>query len=197
VLEPMEEIAEVRDQARAAGDPLADLVALVTVDAEGLPSARMVVMRGLSRQGIEVMVSALSPKVRDLEATGRYQLLLYWRSVQRQFRLRGSYRVLSAPAREPIWARKRHESKLLDHYYERFQEQSSVLASREALLEGIEALRTRYPDPAEVPIPEATRLIRFEPAEVELWAGSDEDRLHRRWRAKSEGEGWSRELLVP
>lgn len=199
MLEPLEEIADARHHATKMNDPMADLCVLATVDAEGLPSARVLVLREISREGIEVMVSALSPKYRALEATGHYELVLFWKSVGRQFRLRGRYTVLPPEEGQKYWDHKRHTSKLLEYFYEEIQEQSTPMAERTVLVDGIDGLKKRFPDPAAIPIPESARVIRFEPTRIELWTGSEKDRLHRRWEATRDAgeDGWSRRMLVP
>ncbi len=197
MLEPMEEIAASRDAAREAKDPMTDFCTLATVDDHGCPQARVVVLRDLHSGGVELMISRKSPKFRHLEATGKYQILLYWKTLGRQFRLSGDYQILPPEAREKVWSYKRHTSKLLEHFYEEYQEQSTPLASREDLVTGIASLKAKYPEASETPLPPSAAQILFAPHRVELWYGSEEDRLHRRWLATRSRNAWERQLLTP
>ena len=89
-----------------------------------------------------------------------------------------------------------HESRLLDVYYAVYGAQSSAVPSRERFLEGIDALRTRYPTSEAVPRPDLLRGVYLVPDRIEAWRGSP-DRLHDRRRFVREADGWREETLVP
>lgn len=194
--DPMAELAWDRERARAAGDPFADLCILATTDGEGVPGVRTLVLRDVGPQGVGLLVSAKSPKWDPL-AAGRYECLLVWLTIRRQYRIRGGLDPMPPERVAAYWAQKMHESRLLDLYYEACQPQSSVVASREAFLAGIEALRARHPVPEAVPRPDLLRGVYLVPAQVEIWRGSP-DRLHDRRRfRRTPGGGWTEEVLVP
>lgn len=193
----MARVVALRDEARAAGDPMADLCVLATADGSGQAEARALVVRGLGPGGVDLMLSEHSPKYHALDAWGRYEVLLFWRTISVQVRLRGDFADGPEALRDEVWARKRLESKLLDHFYAEVQPQSTALESRDQLLEGIEALRERWPEAPQVPLAPGTRLLRLRPQRVEGWRGSEGDRLHHRWEATREGDAWTSRLLVP
>jgi pyridoxamine 5'-phosphate oxidase len=193
--DPIAEIVAERERARVAGDPLADLCILATSDGGGAPGVRALVLRDVGPDGLGLLISATSPKWEPLRS-GRYEGLLLWTSVQRQYRVRGGLRPMPDALVERYWRRKVHESRLLDVYYDEVQPQSSVVASREAFREGIEALRRLHPTPDAVPRPSLLRGVYLVPLRIEAWHGSP-DRLHDRCVYIRAGAGWRVDILVP
>jgi pyridoxamine 5'-phosphate oxidase len=143
--DPITEIAAERERAGAASDPLVDVCFLATADAGGQPSLRALSLRHVEPTGVGILISGHSPKAADLDATGRCELLILWKSIARQYRLRGRLEPMSDERRAEYWALKAHSSKLLEHYYEEVAPQSTPLADRPGFLGAIEALRSRSP----------------------------------------------------
>jgi pyridoxamine 5'-phosphate oxidase len=196
--DPIAELVADRERARAAGDPFADLCVLAThdpADPGGAPGVRTLVLRDAGPQGIGLLVSGQSPKWPPLEA-GRFECLLVWLAIRRQYRIRGALSPMPEARLREYWGQKVHTSRLLDVYYDRFQPQSSPVASRAAFLDGIESLRRAHPSPDAVPRPERLRGVYLVPARIEVWRGSA-DRLHDRRRFSRAGDGWREEVLVP
>jgi pyridoxamine 5'-phosphate oxidase len=196
--DPIGLVVDDRARARAAGDPLVDLCVLATAGcatAGDAPGVRPIVLRDVGTQGIGLLISRTSPKWEPL-SLGRYELLLLWLTIRRQYRVRG--RIAPMPERlvETYWNQKVHESRLLDVYYATYGAQSTAVPSRERFLEGIEALRACYPTADAVPRPELLQGVYLVPDRVEAWRGSP-DRLHDRRRFVREAGGWREETLVP
>ena len=194
-LDPLGLIVADRERARAAGDPFADLCVLATAQEPGQPGVRPIVLRDIGPAGIGLLISQASPKWAPLSA-GRYELLLVWLTIRRQFRVRGGVTPMPEALVEKYWSQKVHESRLLDRYYATYGVQSSVVPSRDRFLEGIEALRREYPSPESVPRPDLLRGVYLVPERIEMWRGSP-DRLHDRRRYDRDGAGWREETLVP
>jgi pyridoxamine 5'-phosphate oxidase len=193
--DPLAEIVHERERARAAGDPLVDICILATVEGRSAPGVRPLVLRDVGPQGLGLLISASSPKWRPVQS-GRYECLLLWTTVRRQYRVRGSLTPMPGDLVERYWQLKTHESRLLDLYYEEFLPQSSPVHSREHFREGIEALRRRHPTPTAVPRPPRLRGVYLVPFRVEAWHGSP-DRLHDRCVYLRRGNGWRPQVLVP
>ncbi|HSE94173.1 MAG TPA: pyridoxine 5'-phosphate oxidase C-terminal domain-containing protein [Methylomirabilota bacterium] len=193
--DPIAEIVAERERARAAGDPLADVCLLATSGGVGAPGVRPLILRDVGPDGVGLLVSATSPKWEPLRG-GRYEGLLLWTSVRRQYRVRGGLAPMPEPLVERYWSQKVHESRLLDVYYETAQPQSSVVASHEAFRSGIEALRARHPTPDAVPRPPLLRGVYLVPFRVEVWHGAL-DRLHDRRAYVKTPAGWRVDVLVP
>jgi len=164
------------------------------MDAEA-PGVRPIVLRDVGPQGIGLLISRTSPKWEPL-SSGRYELLLLWLTIRRQYRVRGKIAPMPEALVETYWNQKVHESRLLDVYYATYGAQSTAVPSRERFLEGIEALRQRYPTSEAVPRPELLRGVYLVPDRIEAWRGSP-DRLHDRRRFIREGGGWREETLIP
>lgn len=196
--DPIGLVVDDRVRARAAGDPFADLCVLATAghaqDADA-PGVRPIVLRDIGPQGIGLLISRTSPKWEPL-SSGRYELLLLWLTIRRQYRVRGQIAPMPEDLVERYWNQKVHESRLLDVYYATYGAQSTSVPSRERFLEGIETLRRRYPTSETVPRPELLRGVYLIPDRIEAWRGSP-DRLHDRRRFVREGGGWREETLVP
>jgi len=194
-VDPIAEIVADRERARAAGDPLVDACILATSDGHGAPGVRALVLRDVGEQGLGLLISASSPKWEPLRS-GRYELLILWQTVHRQYRVRGSLTPMPEDRVEEYWRRKVHASRLLDLYYDRVQAQSTPVDSREAFMAGIDTLRRSHPTPDAVPRPALLRGIYLVPGRIEIWRGSS-DRLHdRRLFTRSPG-GWREQVLVP
>jgi pyridoxamine 5'-phosphate oxidase len=196
VEDPIREIVQEREQARQRGDPLAEVCYLVTVSEAGRAEARALTLRDVTGRGIGVLINRTSPKWRQLSETQAATVLIHWPSVRRQYRIWGAVAPMEPERVDEYWRRKSHGSKLLEHYYTEFQPQSGVVASREAFLAGIEALRRRYPNRDAVPVPRSLAGIYVVPGEIEAWHGSEE-RLHDRRRYRRAGDGWEAVTLVP
>ena len=196
-VDPIALVVEDRARARAAGDPFVDLCVLATSGAEkaGPPGVRPIVLRDVGPQGIGLLISRTSPKWEPL-SSGRYEVLLLWLTVRRQYRVRGAVAPMPDALVETYWNQKVHASRLLDLYYATYGAQSTTVPSRERFLEGIEALRQRYPSSEAVPRPELLRGVYLVPERIEAWRGSS-DRLHDRRRFARVGDEWREETLVP
>jgi pyridoxine/pyridoxamine 5'-phosphate oxidase len=194
-LDPIALIVDDRARARAAGDPLADLCVLATAHDTGAPGVRPIVLRDVGPQGIGLLISRTSPKWEPL-SSGRYELLLLWLTIRRQYRVRGGTVPMPDALVETYWSQKVHESRLLDLYYATYGAQSTTVPSRERFLEGIDALRQRYASPETVPRPDLLQGVYLVPERIEVWRGSA-DRLHDRRRFHRGRTGWREETLVP
>jgi pyridoxamine 5'-phosphate oxidase len=194
-VDPIAELVSDRERARVAGDPFTDLCVLATADAQGAPGVRTLVLRDVGPQGIGLLVTSLSPKWPALEA-GRFECLLVWLAIRRQYRIRGTVAPMDPARVEEYWQHKVRSSKLLDLYYPRIQAQSTVVPSREAFLAAIEALGREHPESDAIPRPEALRGVYLLPRRIEVWRGSP-DRLHDRRLFEQVGDGWREAVLVP
>lgn len=193
--DPVAEIVHDRERARAARDPLADVCILATTGREAAPGVRALVLRDMGPQGVGLLVSATSPKWEPLRS-GRYECLLLWMTIHRQYRIRGGLAPMPEPRVDGYWVQKVHESRLLDLYYDHVQAQSSGVDSRAAFLAGIEGLRRQHPTPEAVPRPALLRGVYLVPSRIEAWRGSP-DRLHDRQLFTRSGSGWREQILVP
>lgn len=183
------------EEARAAGEQEPEGMTLSTVGADGQPSARIVLYRGLSDGGLRFFTNGRSRKGRELAArdgvAARASLTFWFRTLARQVRVEGTVEPLSAEESDAYF-RARPRGHQLGAWA---SEQSEAIASR-AVLEQRFAEATRRFEGREVERPPHWGGYRVRPATIELWQGRD-DRLHERRRFTRTADGWREELLSP
>ena len=189
--EPMTLFADWLTEAVAAGVDEPHAMTLSTVDADGAPDARVLILKDLDTAGWHFATSAISAKGRQLAADPRVALTFHWREQGRQVRVRGTARAADpAVSRRDFLARP--EGSRIATLAGR---QSAVLADRAELDRELAAVRARLAaDPGLVA--EGHTVYSVHPASVEFWQ-ADRERRHVRLRYRRDADGWSRELLWP
>lgn len=195
-LNPIDEIVVQREKARESGDLMANVCFLATVTREGGGTVRALSLRDIDHRGFGVLLNGLSVKWAELQSGRGFELLMYWPTVSRQYRIRGRLTPMDEEDRIRYWDRKTHGSKLLEHYYPTFEPQTTVVSSRDRLVSGIDELEKRFPDESSVPLPDSLIGVYVEPDQIETWH-SGEGRLHDRHRYTRAADGWKIEVLVP
>jgi pyridoxamine 5'-phosphate oxidase len=171
--------------------PLAEAMTLATVDVEGAPDARMVLLKGFDERGFRFHTNYESQKGRQLDGAREAAIVVYWRELDRQVRARGAVERLSAEESDEYWRTRVRESQLGAWA----SAQSSPVASREELDEAAAAADERFAG-ADVPRHEHWGGYLLRPESVEFWQGQIA-RLHDRFRYTRAGEGWVIERLAP
>jgi pyridoxamine 5'-phosphate oxidase len=171
----------------------ADACALATVDAEGLPNVRMVLLKQWDPRGFVFFTNAESAKGRELTAQPKAALALYWKSLSRQVRMRGSIERVTDVESDAYFASRPRGAQIGAWA----SQQSRPLESRAKLEEAAARFEQKY---GSGPVPRPPHWVGFRlvPLEIEFWA-EQPFRLHDRivfHRAKS-GAPWSRRRLYP
>ena len=169
-------------------EPNAMVVA--TADPEGRPSARFVLLKGLSEEGFVFFTNAQSRKGEELAANPACALLFPWHPLERQVRVDGAAEPLDRTRVEEYFASRPRNSRL-GAWASR---QSRVVAGRGELLAAYEEAERRFPD--EVPTPEEWGGYLVVPEAVEFWQGRP-GRMHDRLVYRRTPEGWRTERLAP
>lgn len=179
-------------EAAAAGVRTPEEMALATATAAGVPSVRMVLLKGHGPRGFAFYTSRESRKGAELEANPRAALVLYWAQQRRQVRIEG---VVERIGDEESFAyfRTRPRGSRLGAWA---SPQSRPLPSREELARRYADMERRYDGVDEVPLPPFWGGYLVVPAAIEFWQGQA-NRLHDRVRYEREGTGWTRERLGP
>ncbi len=169
----------------------ATAMTLATADADGQPSARIVLLKHVDDDGFCWYTDSRSRKGRELAANPRAALLFHWRDLSRQVRVQG--RVAQLPAEDADnYFRMRPEGSRFSAAASR---QSAEVESRSQLEDEVLRLRAAYPD-GDVPRPEAWLGYRLAPDYFEFWQGQD-NRLHDRIAYVADGDSWIMKRLSP
>jgi pyridoxamine 5'-phosphate oxidase len=177
---------------RAAEEvPLADAMTLATVDAAGAPDARMVLLKGFGPDGFRFFTNLESAKSRQLQAHPQAALILYWRELDRQVRIRGAVEKLPPDADDEYFAT-RPEAARIGAWA---SPQSEPLPDRDVLDERVREVTERFAG-EEVPRPEFWGGYIVRPERIEFWQGQAA-RLHDRFAYVREGDGWTIQRLAP
>jgi len=169
-------------------------MALATVDADGLPNIRMVLMKDFDQDGFVFYTNFESAKGRELLSQRKAALLFHWKSLRRQVRVRGEVEVVTDAEADAYYATRPRQSRL-GAWASR---QSRPLESRFALEKAVAAVALQYPL-GDIPRPAHWSGFRVRPTEIEFWKDGA-FRLHDRvaFRRDVAGEGeWSKERLYP
>ena len=174
----------------AAGIGEPNAMVLATADAQGRPSARTVLLKGVDDDGFVLFTNRDSRKGREVAANPRATLLFPWHDLQRQVIAEGAVGPLTPDEDDEYFATRPHGSQL----GALASPQSQVIPSRDALAAAFDDAAKRYPDA--VPRPPNWGGLRLTPDAVEFWQGRP-DRLHDRLRYRREGDAWAVERLAP
>jgi pyridoxamine 5'-phosphate oxidase len=191
--DPFAQFARWYEEARAEV-PLADAMTLATLDAEGAPDARMVLLKGHGPDGFRFFTNLESAKAGQIDADPRGALILYWREHDRQVRVRGPIDPLPAADSDAYFASRPRESRLGAWA----SPQSRPLADRAELDRRLSAVRDRFGDDDPIPRPDFWGGFILHPATIEFWQGQ-QARLHDRflYTRGSAAEGWRIQRLGP
>jgi len=190
--DPIVQFGRWFDEARAAKTPQANAMSLATVDADGTPSARIVLMKLIEAAGIVFFTNYQSRKARAMESTGKAAAVFYWEPIDRQVRFEG--RVLRIPESESdAYFATRPRGSQIGAWT---SPQSQRIESLEVLEARREEMEARFGD-GPVPRPPFWGGYTLEPTVMEFWQGRT-DRLHDRVRYEwGKLEGWVRWRVAP
>jgi pyridoxamine 5'-phosphate oxidase len=178
-------------EASEPNDPTA--VALATVDADGLPNVRMVLLKGFDARGFVFYTNFESAKGREILATRKAAMCFHWKSLRRQVRLRGPVEIVDDAEADEYYASRPRGSRIGAWA----SQQSRPLESRMALEKAVARVTARYPV-GEIPRPPYWSGFRIRPVEIEFWKDRP-FRLHERlvFRRESPDAAWRTVRLYP
>jgi pyridoxamine 5'-phosphate oxidase len=188
--DPVAVLGRWLEEARAAGNPEPEAVALATATPDARPSSRMVLMKGFDDAGVVVFTNYGSRKGGELEANPHAALLFHWRELGRQIRIEGTVARVSRAETE-AYARSRSRQSQLSALA---SPQSRPVPSRDWLEQRVAELDRAHPE--EVPVREDWGGYRLQPSAWEFWQHRP-NRLHDRFRYLPGEAGWRIERLGP
>lgn len=190
--DPLRQFESWFAQAERAGVRAPEAAAVATASADGAPSVRMVLIKGVDESGFVFYSNYESRKGLELAANPRAALLFHWALLGRQVRIEGSVERIS-PGESAGYVRSRGRGSQLSALA---SPQSRPIESRDLLEHRVAELAARY-EGSDLPLPEAWGGFRLIPRSFEFWQQRD-DRLHDRLRYTLTTDGrWQLERLAP
>lgn len=188
--DPLRQFAAWYTQAADAVDA-PEAVVLATATAAGVPSARMVLLKGFDQRGFVFYTNYFSRKGQEIAQNPRAAMLFHWSPLGRQVRVEGVVHRIDAAESDAYFRTRPPGSRLSAAA----SPQSRPVASRDVLEAAVAELVSRHPD-GDVPRPDEWGGLRLVASRFEFWQHGD-DRLHDRFRYRREGEIWTLERLGP
>lgn len=171
--------------------PEPNALSLATVDTDGQPSLRTVLLKLYDADGFVFFTNYHSRKARQIDANDRVALLFPWVALARQVKILGrATRIPTAQSLQYFATRPRGSQ--IGAWS---SPQSEVITSRSLLEQQVAQMKRRFAD-GEVPLPDFWGGYRVVPDSIEFWQGRD-SRLHDRFRYTRDNDGWRIERLAP
>ncbi|MBH0008700.1 pyridoxamine 5'-phosphate oxidase [Salinibacterium sp. SWN1162] len=190
--DPIDQFRLWLDNASEAAVYEPNAMVLSTVDADGSPSARTVLLRAIDEAGFEFFTNYSSIKGQALLANPAAALVFPWYSIHRQVLVQGTARPVAAALSDDYFATRPRGSQIAAHA----SEQSQPIASRALLEQRVTELEAEF-EGRDVPRPADWGGFVVEPHSIEFWQGRS-SRLHDRVRfGCTESGGWERLRLQP
>ena len=171
-------------------DPTAS--SLATVNNEGQPNVRMVLLKGVSSKGFVFYTNLNSPKSQDLKKNPKAAMCFNWKSFGRQIRILGSVLQVGDREADKYFDNRPYGSKIGAWA----SDQSNLMSERSELLKKIEDFKKKYKEEKLVPRPPYWSGWCLNPSSVEFWLHR-ENRIHERLRYNKIASGWKKEILYP
>jgi pyridoxamine 5'-phosphate oxidase len=189
--EPFTEFETWLEGVIAAQLPEPNTFVLATADRQGRPSARAVLMKGFSEQGIVFYTNLQSRKSRELDENPSAAATFVWIPLHRQVRFEGTMEMVASEEADLYFAQRPRGAQIGAHA----SAQSEEVESRAVLERRFEEMAVLFGDD-EIPRPDHWGGWRLRPTRVEFWQGQV-NRFHDRVRYAIRGDKWVKERLAP
>ena len=176
---------------REINDPNA--LALGTASKDGIPSVRMVLLKGFDKNGFIFYTNLNSQKGNEIKVNPNATMCFHWKSLLRQIRIVGKLSPVSEKTADDYYNSRAYESRIGAWA----SKQSSILKDRDELLNAMKNFRNKFKDKNNVPRPSHWSGWNLKPSTVEFWLDGD-NRIHERLKySLDKNNNWSKNLLSP
>ena len=168
-------------------------LALGTANKEGIPSVRMVLLKGHDENGFVFYTNLNSQKGNEIKENPNATMCFHWKSLLRQIRIVGKLNLVDDKIADDYYSTRAYESRIGAWA----SEQSSILKSRDELLNNLENFKKKYSDKDNVPRPDHWSGWNLKPSSIEFWLDGD-NRIHERLKyTLDNNNNWEKSLLSP
>ena len=167
-------------------------LSVATSNKDGIPSVRMVLLKGLSEKGFVFYTNFNSKKGKDLKNNPYASMCFHWKSLRRQIRISGKTEVVEDKEADNYFSSRKYGSKISAWA----SSQSEQMKNRDEFLDKIKEYEKKFPKEKSVPRPTHWSGWRVLPNEIEFWVEVN-NRSHQRLVYKKENGKWIKELLYP
>ena len=168
-------------------------LALGTASKTGVPSVRMVLLKGFDENGFVFYTNLNSQKGNELKDNPNATMCFHWKSLLRQIRITGTLKLVDNKTADDYYKTRAYESRIGAWA----SKQSSVLKSRDELLNSLENFKKKYNDKDNVPRPDHWSGWNLKPSSIEFWLDGD-NRIHERLKyTLDKNNNWVKNLLSP
>jgi len=168
-------------------------LALGTATKKGVPSVRMVLLKGYDKNGFVFYTNLNSQKGNEIKENPNATMCFHWKSLLRQIRIVGTLSQVEDEVADNYFNSRAYESRIGAWA----SKQSSELVNREELIKSLEKFKNKYQDQNNVPRPNHWSGWNLQPTSIEFWLDGD-NRIHERLKYKlTANNGWTKSLLSP
>ena len=168
-------------------------LALGTASKDGVPSVRMVLLKGFDKDGFIFYTNLKSQKSKELKENPNATMCFHWKSLLRQIRIVGKLNQVDDKIADDYYSTRAYESRIGAWA----SKQSSILKSRDELLNNLENFKKKYSDKDNVPRPDHWSGWNLKPSSIEFWLDGD-NRIHERLKyTLDNNNNWEKSLLSP
>ena len=165
---------------------------LATSAKNGIPSARMILLKSFDDKGFVFYTNLDSQKSSEIKNNPRASMCFHWKSLLRQIRITGELSKVSDKESDEYFKSRDYESKIGAWA----SKQSSILKSRNELYKSITSYKNKYSDKNNVPRPSNWSGWNIDPCEIEFWLNGA-NRIHERLKYTKKNKDWEKCLLSP